>query len=259
MGAYLAFVLTVCAAGGGGGWTAPSQPDPRAILREAEDDARHHRYAAALAKHLWFHHNALRYAPSLSGFRVSFALADWRDLGEAYPPALVALRQERDDAIARFRQETPGGLQDFHDFVAINDILNERTRTIAVFKVLDQRNAAAAAQVFTVARESLVRAKEYVLCGKYLKPSRDWGPAVKAYRWVKAEAKEGRLVEFIKLHEQILVNETATIIFLLVVNQRQAEADQLALDAKREWDDPAFHAAIDSALRGVVPEPLPEE
>jgi hypothetical protein len=148
--------------------------------------------------------------------------------------------------------------QDFFDFVAINDTLDERPRTTEAFKQLDERDTALAAEVFTLARPSLIRTREYILCGRYLKPSSEWAAAVGDYRLGKAWAKEGRFgPEHTEFTEKRFTNTTATILALLVVNGRQQEANELALEAKREWDDSTFHAAIDSALQGIIPEPYP--
>jgi hypothetical protein len=57
--------------------------------------------------------------------------------------------------------------------------------------------------------------------------------------------------------EKSFTNSTTTLIALLVVNERQAEAEKIAHDAKKEWDNASFHAAIEKALQGTVPEPWP--
>jgi hypothetical protein len=57
--------------------------------------------------------------------------------------------------------------------------------------------------------------------------------------------------------EKSFTNEVATLLALLVVNGRAEEAEAIAQKARLEWDNPAFHAAIDTALTGTVPEPYP--
>src|SRR5689334_8137610 len=79
-------------------WEPPENPDARAILDEARQDRMAKRYAEALRKHVWFHQNALRRDPALSGVRVSFALSDWELLASRHPPAMVALKQARAEA-----------------------------------------------------------------------------------------------------------------------------------------------------------------
>ena len=86
-GLCAAIVLTLTTTSAVGDWTPPSNPNPDKILREAQDDARAGRYPDALAKHVWFHENALTYAPAMYGVRLSFALSYWVNLGNLYPPA----------------------------------------------------------------------------------------------------------------------------------------------------------------------------
>jgi len=50
-------------------WTPPENPDPKKILSEAQEDKRSGNYQRALTKHLWYHENALRIQPSLTGVR----------------------------------------------------------------------------------------------------------------------------------------------------------------------------------------------
>jgi hypothetical protein len=52
-------------------------------------------------------------------------------------------------------------------------------------------------------------------------------------------------------------NQTTTLIALLAVNGRQSDAQKIAQDAKKEWDDTTFQKAIDDALKGNVPQPWP--
>src|SRR4051794_4253621 len=68
-------------------WTPSDTPDPSDVLDSAVDDTRSGSHADALAKFLWFHHNALRHDQAFGGVRLSFALSYWLELAGAYPPA----------------------------------------------------------------------------------------------------------------------------------------------------------------------------
>jgi hypothetical protein len=226
------------------------------ILHEAEEDTRAGRYRAALEKHVWFHRNALEQERALAGVRLSFALSAWFRLARVYPPALAALKQARDEALETFNREHANGA--FAEFVAINRTLGEEDRTVGAFVELDKRGQDQAAQVYRRARPALIKAKEYALCGKYLKPKEDLSLALEARRAEKDMAKENGLgAEFDRVSEQEFTNETATLIALLVVNGRGEEAKDIANAARDEWDDPAFSAAVEKALKGAVPEPWP--
>jgi tetratricopeptide (TPR) repeat protein/transglutaminase-like putative cysteine protease len=237
-------------------WSPPEHPDPGTIRREADADARAGHFELALKKYQWFHRNALQLQPSLSGVRLSFALSAWFELGGVYPPALAALRDTRDQALETFKVEHTRDA--FFDFAAINRTLGEEARTVAAFVALDMDDPAMARQVFAAARTALLKSKDYALCGKYLKPKEDLSRALDRYRMQKDEAKaEPTVPEIGKFAEDAFTNETTTLIALLVVNGREGEAKEIATAVKSEWDAPAFHAAVDKAMEGVVPEPWP--
>jgi len=98
-----------------GEWRTPENPAPSEILKEARKDTQAKRYEDALAKHVWFHHNALRYKPSLYGVRLSYALGDWRYLSTRCAPALTKLHETRSDAESKVKQGV-NARAFFHDF-----------------------------------------------------------------------------------------------------------------------------------------------
>ena len=243
---------------GTGPWTPPKNPDPHAILDEASKDVGQGRHAVALAKLLWFHDNALKYDPHLSAVRLSFALSYWSELAKDYPPALEALKKTRDDALEEFgrqRQDDDGAFDAFQEFESINQHLGEESLTASTFAELSAKRPEAARRVFHVARSALIRAKAYELCGKYVRPAEDWLNAAQLYQIHRGMKEFGP--EHTEYLEKSFTNEVATLLALLVVNGRRDEAEQIAQKARLEWDNPAFHAALDSALTGEVPEPWP--
>jgi hypothetical protein len=113
-------------------WTPPDDPDPTDILDSAESDTRDGSHAQALAKFLWFHHNALLHRPSFYGVRLSFALSSWMELASVYPPARAAFIRTRDETEAAFRSE-PSSFELFHDLAALNRDLDDGPRTADLF------------------------------------------------------------------------------------------------------------------------------
>src|SRR5262249_36055875 len=106
--------------------------DPAERLRRGEEAARDQRYQEALEDYLWFHEHALECDSAYYGVRLSFALASWIELGEAYPPAKTALRGIRD----RKTTALLSGAEDrelFQDVASINDHLNEHRATYELF------------------------------------------------------------------------------------------------------------------------------
>ena len=238
-------------------WTPPENPDPAKILQEAQADTRNRRYDQALAKHVWYHRNALAHQPAQSAVRRSFALAYWKQLADAYPPALLALLEEREKAEGKIKAG-PALSDAFADFTAINRYLGDEVRTKEMFLELHEKHPDQAMRVYTVAQPALIKGKEYQVCMSYIDPAITLQKAAHMFGLNRAMAKEKRFGPSLAAYaEQKLTNEAATLVALLVVNGRTAEASSVAFDAKKEWDNAHFRRAIDDALEGRVPKPWP--
>ncbi len=98
--------------------------DVERALNDAEQFARDGKYAQALERHIWYHKNALKYDQAQTGVRLSFALADWVQLGAQYPPALHELRVIRNETQATWRKN-PTDTSAFDDVVSIDFALND--------------------------------------------------------------------------------------------------------------------------------------
>jgi hypothetical protein len=238
-------------------WAPPEEPDASTILQEAQADARAGRHELALAKHVWYHENALKFDQGQGGVRLSFALSAWLELANDYPPALVALKQARDAALER-SLKGPSGVSAFHDFASINRTLGEDRLTRDVFVRLDAENSAMGRVLFQIAEPALLKEKDYALCLKYLKPREAFLRALSTYRMNRELAADKQFGEHLADYaDKSFSNGVATIVGLLAVSGRTDEAEQIARDAKKEWKDASFHAAIEHALRGNVPAPWP--
>jgi hypothetical protein len=242
------------------GWQPPDNPNPQAILQEAHADTRAGEFKVALAKHLWYHQNALRIQPAQSGVRLSFALNYWKELADAYPPAMAKLVEARDAAAAAVvaNQDARQSFPLFQEFAAINRTLNEEVRTRELFSTLHNEQPEVAKRVYLLAEPALVRGKEYQLCSYYLEPDAMLRRMAMAFEASKKLAKSpkfgGKQFDFGK---QRFTSNVATLVALLAVNMRTAEAEKTAAAAKEQWNDQSFHAAIDEALKGKVPDPWP--
>jgi hypothetical protein len=238
-------------------WSPPPCPDPSQILHEAEADVAAHHNARALAKHLWFYRNALGYEPGLYGVRLSYALNSWHKLASVYPPAMTALVAARDEALITF-ERSAGARARFHEFVAINAVLGQGSRTREAFIALGERDPARATSVFDLALPDLIRGKDYALCIKYFQPSGALASAIELFRKDQRDVHGGKWrAEYADFTKATFTNRAATLVALLVVSGRLTEADDIARRAKASWDDPTFHAAVDRGLQGVVPDPYP--
>lgn len=239
------------------GWTPPVNPDPSLILDEAQSDYDKSRYDEALRKHIWFHENALKYKTSLYGVRLSFALGYWHRLGEAYPPAMVELKRMRDET----REKILAGerVRDlFHDFSSINRVLSEDSLTANLFRELDHKNPEVAKEVFTVASTSLVLVKDYDLYAKYIDSDSQARSMIEMFQRNLILAKDST---FSNDHRETITqhfsNQATTMISILSLSNRQAEARKVAEEFIEVYPDSTFMALIDSALLGKVPEPWP--
>lgn len=140
--------------------------DPRDRLKKAQSAADAGDYETALSEYVWFHNHSLEYLPSLYGVRLSFALGYWKNLGDVYPPAMLALRNIcSDKTAALLRGEEVREL--FHDVASINEYLEEERSTYELFQTLDQRAPAFARQCFTLAVDAIVAAKDFELAARY--------------------------------------------------------------------------------------------
>jgi len=240
-------------------WTPPDNPDPDSIRQEAEADARAGRYEIALAKHVWFHENALKINRSMSGLRLSFVLSDWKRLGQDYPPALAKLRQIRDHLAAQAKEGIDIG-EGFQDLARINETLDDESKTTDAFKILAAKNPKAARRAFIYAQDSLVNDKEYALCERYIDAMNDYLQIKKTYELRTQLAENGApksnspLLDHAK---KSFRHRTATLVAILSINDRRLEAAEIATLAKRELEDVGFHKELEAALGETVPDPWP--
>ena len=183
---------------------APSIPyPPNDEAKQALEDARKFAasgdYAKALERHEWFHANALKISPSMSGVRLSFALGDWKRLGDKYPPALDSLKKLRDEDLKLLRGGR-GSQQALLDVWGINRALAKSSNTvppetIALFKELDATQPDLLTQSFSVIQQDLIQANEGELFVKHAGDLKSYlGQAIE-HRADEAKGAKGRSYE----------------------------------------------------------------
>jgi hypothetical protein len=241
-------------------WTPPAKPNAGAILHEATADARMGRFEDALAKQVWFHENALKYDAGQYGVRLSFALSDWVELGAAYPPALARLKsiRDQDEQSVREADGAASAYQPFIDLAAIDKTLDQESRTAALFDWLDMNKPPLAKKVFPPAESALIQAKEYQLCLKYTDAKAAYADLVKGYQQTKGMADNPQVgKQILDFANHNFSHGATTLVALLAINDRKAEADQIAADALKQWDNPEFKTGLAAAQNGTMPEPWP--
>lgn len=263
---FASLVLTVLAINASAKeWTPPKNPDVKAIRDEAKADANAGRYESALQKYLWWYENVNKYQPSMSAVRLSFGLSDWYQLGEVYPPALAKLKETRDRAAERIKSKiaTRVSFDDFQEFAAINRELGENDKTVEMFKLVDEKNPEEAGLVFGVSKPALIKAKEYKLCGKYLRPERSVDNTLRLFKLdsqMTIDAKFADAVDLLKdSRNRRFIEDAATVVALLVINDRKEEAENAIVRLKTVEADADFHkklaTALNEALKGKLPNP----
>ncbi|HTG45388.1 MAG TPA: hypothetical protein VK633_12735 [Verrucomicrobiae bacterium] len=147
--------------------SSQAKDDAERALNDARRLAERGDFEGALAKHVWFHDNALKVRRSYYGVRLSFALSDWIELAKKYPAALEKLKSIRDEKTERLLAGATNR-ELFHDVESINEHLGEMAATVALFKRIEAGNPKFASQIYDLADEALLQNREYVLAKKYL-------------------------------------------------------------------------------------------
>jgi len=141
--------------------------DPGTVLNRGRDAFSAGRYQEALDDFIWFHDNALQHDRAYYGVRLSFAIANWKDLADVYPPAREALESVRSRAAATLRAGS-GNRELFHDFKSINRELKEVRETYDLFRELWTSHPELAKECRDLAVEAIVDAGDFDLASKCL-------------------------------------------------------------------------------------------
>jgi hypothetical protein len=235
-------------------WKPPDDPDPTAILHSAESDTRDGSHAQALAKFLWFHHNALRHDSAIYGVRLSFALSSWLELASLHPPARAALIRARDETEAAFRRE-PSSFELFHDLAALNRHLGDGPRTVDLFVSTAHADYAAAERLYRVAEPFLIAVGRYDACGPFLDPPKRMRRAAEAYQMMTRteEARPADERAPPPLARSFYVHDVATLVGLLFLNRRLEEATEARAQGLTVLDNEEFRALLAAAMSGHLP------
>ena len=247
----LCAVLAPCATTHAADWTPREHPNPQAILNEARADARAGKYEQALAKHIWFHEHCARVRTfTIWGAAVVRAelLAGTR---QGVSPCLSEAEGPGDQAL---KLVTPAegkeiDFHDFHDLAALNRTLNQQEITAEAFRRLDAVDLQAAQRVYGVAEPALIKAKDYKLCAKYIDAKKSVERIVDMYARNQEFAKNPL---FGHRHKEYMIkkhlNDSATLVALLAIDDRREEAEDAARDLKKVEGDASFHAALGAEL-----------
>jgi hypothetical protein len=237
-------------------WTPPPSPNLDAILDEARQDVIAGRYEEALAKYEWFFRTGSDSDRGHNDVRLSSALHNWKQLSDVYPPAKAKLIEIRDEAEKKVANDDDA-IESFSNFAAINSALGEEQRTVALFKRLDKEDVQVAGETFEAARPALIKAGELQLCSTYVDPKDYLRLVEKYHEMMNLPAGQKAAENRTELAQKSFSNSVTTLVALLVLSDRNADAERIAADAKSVWADKSFAEALDKALKGELPAASP--
>lgn len=188
------------------------------------------KHKEALDRFIWFHNHALEHGPSMYGVRLSFALSYWKKLGDAYPPALVAMKKVRDDKTALL-EILKGNSSLFVDVKALNRVLDENSKTIEIFKLLDEKQSELAQECWVFAKHIIIEAKEYEIARKYI------GNPMLAYKRIK-KMYDRNAKRDLSRHQKYFVEEITELTEVLIAMEEITVAKEIVKQALTVLDDP---------------------
>jgi hypothetical protein len=219
--------------------------DMQKYLSETEALVREGKHKAALDRFLWFHDHALEHDPAMYGVRLSFALSDWKQLGDVYPPALTAMKKIRDDKVNLLIQGK-GNSSLFHDVESLNSKLGDNAKTVELFRTLDEGQKDLAKQCWDMAKTTIIKDRAYDLVRKYIgNPVREWGKVKQMYEMNKAMYRGKNFGEHFKAYnENNLVEESLKLIEVALALDDKKAANEIQAKALVVVDDYRLRDAI---------------
>ena len=220
--------------------------DMQKYLSDTEDLARAGKHEEALKRHIWFHDHALEHERAMYGVRLSFALGNWRKLGEKYPPAMKALVEIRDKKTKLLL----GGKKShelFHDVSSINQTLGESEKTVSLFEQIDEKQPKNAKGYWNVAKDEVIDAKKYDLARKYIgKPANEFIRLKARYDENTSFYDDPRIGgdRFKAYNENMLVVESLRLIKVSIAIGDQKAALEIQKKALAVVDDRRLRDAI---------------
>jgi len=221
-------------------------------LTEAHAAAQAGRHEEALNEYIWFHEHALAEDRALRGVRLSFALAFWKELGEAYPSAMEALLALRDRKVAILA----AGVEDwelFNDVSALNDTLGNARNTYDLFKRINDRSPDFADRCIGVAMPSLVACEDFDLARSFMgDPEEVIARRIEQLNEDVASAKERPDAEkrdrILDAYAQLTAEDILLVAKVLRHTNGETLADELLTSALQAVDDPEVRTAVSTLI-----------
>ncbi len=229
--------------------------DMQKYLHDTREMVKQKKYEEALNRCIWFHEHALEHDPGMYGVRLSFALSDWKELGDVYPPAKTALIETRDRK-TKLIEEDKGSFYFFADVVALNRILGEAQKTVALFELVDRTQPESAKEYWNVAEDAVISAKRYDLVRKYIgNPVREFLEVKARYDEEKASYDDPRMggEHFKAWNEDHFVEESVKLIGVALALDDKKAAQEIQQQALAILDDYRLRDAIPKEQAETAP------
>lgn len=217
-------------------------------LQEAKEFTRNGQFAEALDKHVWYHENSR--GTSHAGVRLSFAMTDWKKLGEVFPAAKEKLSSLRDQAAKAALSDTPNPLA-VNEVIAIDRTMEEAKRSLEFINNLAEKHPAAAKASYWYVRDLLMEHREYALC-RHLSPEPE--AEFKSIRetWHASESFPDNVKPSVR---QLQVRRLRQFIELLVATGDEDLAQKFQERAVELTKDKSLESALEDAKKRVKAKP----
>lgn len=222
--------------------------DMQNYLSKTEELVRAGKYEEALERHIWFHDHALEHNEGMYGVRLSFALGNWKELGDTYPPAREALVGTRDRK-AKALLEGDESFDLFHDVESINQALGEDGKTVTLFEKLHEEQPEVAKTYWRLAKDAVIAAKRYDLVRVYLgSPGEEFERVKASYEMQFRFYDDPRIGgdRFKAFNEGNFVKESLQLIEIASALGKPESAREIQAKAFAVLPDPRLRDAIDA-------------
>ena len=201
------------------------------------------KYKKALSQFLWFHKHSLEHEPAMYGVRLSYALFEWKELGNIYPPALKAMIKVRDDSTNKIYLGSDD-VNLFHDVESLNEVLNNDSKTLDLFRYLDRDRKDMAEKCWDIVKDLVIKTKSYELAQRYIdNPVFEWDKIKERYN----RNKKGYNIlgkSYKSYNENMLVKESIILIKLSLSIEDEISAKIIQMKALEIIKDSRLKNAI---------------
>ena len=215
-------------------------------LNNIRDLVKNEQYELALQKHVWFHEES-KSSSGMGGVRLSYAIMDWVELGNKYPPALSELRRIRDENQSEM-SSGKGTFNNFHDFSSINEQLGDEIKTIELFSSLSKNYPTQAKRLYHVVEDLLIEKKEFKLVDKYmedpifkyetLRHSRE-----QSLSYARKNPNRDSSIS-VEYNDNLFIDKTITLINALLKLDKKSEAIEIHQRATRYFQNKKLESIV---------------